>query len=233
MKARRLNSAGINKFSEFINDARRDGRAPLPSYLLEDRNFSESIDINIELASPNFTSRFEIGMYLIEQFKGVDIQPYIGDQGFWTWISLFWFEKICPLKNGSRRVSMYYNYILSENYKHRPRHAIYMTWQLVNRYKNDARFMLSKLESRGEIMEQLMARQELLSSEGVVRLASSLYLDPETNSFKRGAAARTSPGCVSRLVSWIQQMQVTFDIYSTSKSELEILLPSEFDRFRF
>ncbi|MDZ7685364.1 MAG: hypothetical protein U5O39_10520 [Gammaproteobacteria bacterium] len=77
-----------------------------------------------------------------------------------------------------------------------------------------------------------MARQYYLSCEGVMRLASRLYLDRERHTFKRGAAARASPGCVSRYISWLQQLELNYDLFSVTADELEQLLPAEFDRFR-
>jgi len=92
--------------------------------------------------------------------------------------------------------------------------------------------MLCKEPStRGEIIEQMMARQEIFASDAAMRLASSLYFDEERRSFKRGAAGRTSAGCVARYISWIQQLQLTFDIFSVTLEKLEELLPKEFDRF--
>lgn len=162
------------------------------------------------------------------------MQRYMGDVGFWSWFSLLWFDQLCPVKkDGTRNPSREYNYILSRKYNHRPRHAIYMTWQLVDQYGADSRFMLSKEPStRGEITEQMMARQEILSSDGVMRLASYLYFDMHSGTFKKGAASRTSAGCVNRYVAWLQQIQLTFDIFSISRDELAELLPPEFDRFR-
>ena len=108
-----------------------------------------------------------------------------------------------------------------------------MTWQLVQRYGIDSQFMLCKdPTTRGEITEQLLGRQDLLSSEAAIRLASALYFDPVQGTFKKGAAARKSPGCISRYIAWLQQVQLTFDIYSMSKEELAALLPKEFDRYR-
>lgn len=61
-----------------------------------------------------------------------------------------------------------------------------MTRQLVKQHGDDAHLMLCKEPStRGEITEQMMARQELLSSKGVVSLASQLYFDDKNQVFKK------------------------------------------------
>lgn len=234
MKLRRLNNTGLARFEEYITNQRGGTESNIPYYLLDSEEFSESVDLIVDVdRDRNFDTRYQMGTYLIELFKNVDIQKYIGDSGFWSWFALLWFEQLCPKRQGKLSPSKPYNYILSHNYNHRPRHAIYITWQLVNRYGEDARFMLCKEPStRGELTEQLMARQEILSSEAAIRLASSLYFDFEAGTFKRGSASRKRAGCVSRYISWLQQLQLTFDIFSMTKKELEDLLPGEFDGFR-
>ncbi len=233
MKVRKLNEYGISEFFKFIEGLRSNVSINTPTYLLEDDRSSVPLGEDIDVGEVSFKSRFEMGLYLVEIFKGHSIQPLIGDSGFWSWFALKWFDQLCPTKGDLRKPSKEYNYILSNNYNHRPRHSIYMTWQLVDRYGNDVQFMLSKgPETRGELTEQMMARQDFLSSKGVMELASTLYFDPQTGVFKKGAAARKSAGCVQRYVSWLQQLQLTFDIFSTTQDELGALLPTEFDRFK-
>lgn len=233
MLVRKLNTNGLREFSKFIDNLRSGLNQNIPLYMLEDAEFSEPLEISLSIENMPFRSRYEMGYYLVDRLKNLNIQNYIGDQGFWSWFSLFWFDQLCPAEAGIRKPRKDYNYILSKNYNHRPRHAIYMTWQLVSKYGESARFLLSKPPStRGEIVEQMMARQEILTSEGAVLLASYLYYDKNIETFKKGAASRKSPGCISRYISWLQQLQVTYDIFSISKDDLLDLLPQEFDRFR-
>lgn len=233
MRVRRLNKHGLNEFGSFVSELRAGVVATLPDHLLDSEDSSEAIDIDLELPEVDFGSRYDMGMVLVDLFGDADIQKYIGDSGFWSWFALRWFEQLCPQKGQIWKPSKEYNYILSTDFKHRPRHAVFMTWQLVNHYGEDARFILCRDPSvRGEIAEQLLARQSFLTSEAVMRLASSLYMDTKRGTFKVGAAARESAGCVYRFIAWLQQLEMTFDIYSTTKGELESLLPSEFDKFR-
>ena len=233
MKVRRLNAHGLNEFSSYVSELRRGVATTLPMHLLDSEDSSEAIDLDLELSQSDFESRYDMGVVLVDLFGDVAIQKYIGDPGFWSWFALHWFEQLCPQKGQIWKPSKEYNYILSTDFKHRPRHSVFMTWQLVDRYGEDAKFMLCRVPSvRGEIAEQLLARQSFLTSEAVVRLGNSLYMDTERGTFKVGAAARETAGCISRYIAWLQQLEVTVDIYSTTKDELESLLPSEFDRFR-
>jgi len=234
VKIRILNDDGMARFKEFIDSLRSGADQNTPAYLLTSDEYSIECELAIEIdADRVFDSRYEMGKYLADLFSSHNIGSVIGTQGFWSWIALLWFDQLCPIVAGKRKPSKDYNYILSRRYNHRPRHAIYMTWQLVDRYGSDSQFMLCKpMTMRGEITEQMMARQEILSSDGAVQLASRLYYDPASGGFKRGAAARKSAGCIARYISWLQQLQVTFDIFSTSANDLEDLLPREFSRFQ-
>jgi hypothetical protein len=230
---RKLNEQGLSDFERFIENLRNGEKLNTPSYLLEDPSTSQKIAGDIELDPINFENRYELGVYLADKFKDIHLQEYMGDIGFWSGLALLWFDQLCPEKaNRSRKPSMVYNYILSENFNHRPRHAIFTTWQLVNRYKEDARFLLCKeLPVRGELIEQMMARQYFMGCEGVMRAASKLYYDDENLAFKKGAAARKSAGCVYRFVTWLQQLELTYDLFSVERDDLINLMPTEFDRF--
>lgn len=235
MKVRKLNEHGLVAFRNFIDDLSNGIEQNTPLYLLEDNGSSEEIEADIDAAAKPFSSRYEMGVYTAELLKGHSVQQYIGDVGFWSWFALYWFDQLCPLRsNGMRsKPSKYYNYVLSKDYRHRPRHAVYMTWQLVNRYGENARFLLSKeMSTRGELIEQIMARQYFLGYEGVMNVASKLYSDNEKKSFKKGSTGRRAQGCVARFVSWLQQLELTYDLYSIAGEELEELLPTEFNRFR-
>ena len=233
MKVRKLNEHGLNEFTNFVNNLRKGNEQNTPSYLLDSEESSEAIELVLDVIDQPFESRYEMGVYLVELFENHKLQLYMGDIGFWSWFALLWFEQLCSERKGKRNPSKDYNYVLSKKYNHRPRHAIYMTWQLVNRYGEDAIFLLSKeMSTRGEITEQMMARQEILSAEGVMKLANSLYFDPVTGIFKKGAAARAGAGCVTRYIHWLDQLKLTYDLFLLSKDELEELLPAEFNKFR-
>lgn len=234
MKVRRLNENGILKFEEFIENLRNKRWSNTPHYLLTDESTSVAISDSIEVEDLDFPTRYDLGVYLDGKFSGFEMQKYLGDKGFWSWLALFWFDQLCPAKSdGSRKAQMPYNYILSTKWLHRPRHAVFTTWQLVSQFGEACRFLLSKkLETRGEIIEQMMARRYFISCDGVIRLASKLYLDESTKTFKKGSAGRNSRGCVNRYVGWLQQIELNYDLLSISVSDLEEMLPSEFDRFR-
>ena len=230
MKVRKLNVLGRSEFKKFLSEARAGISNQIPNHLLLDDQTSDPLGFDLEIEDKTFESRYEIGVYLVNLFQNVSEDLFISDYGLWDWFSLQWFDQLCPVEGGILKPSKEYNYILSSDYRHRSRHAIYITWQLVSKYQEDVKFTLSKLTERGEIAEQLMARQQILTSEGVMRVASKLYFDPNKNSFKRGAAGR-GEGSVIRYVAFLQQLQKNYYIDRISTDQLFSLLPPEFERF--
>ncbi len=234
MRMRKLNKLGLREFERFILELREGGRNNTPDYLLTDHSTSEPLEWAVDFEQGSFNTRYDLGIYVTDQLRDIQQQKFLGDVGFWSALGLFWFDQLCKKNaDGTRRPSEVYNYILSEKYNHRPRHAVFTTWQLVALYGDDSRFLLSReLPVRGELVEQLMARQYYLSCVGVMRAASKLYYDPDRQTFKKGAAARTSAGCIYRFVSWLQQLEVNYDLFSLDQDDLLGLMPREFDRFK-
>lgn len=232
-RIRRLNDNGIKAAIDFVEQLREDGKLPIPMHILSDSRYSEDIDINIELENRSFATRYDMGRYLVELFADVNMQPLLGDRGFWTWIALFWFDQLCPADSrGNRKPSKPYNYVLSPNYNHQPRHAIRTTWLLVDKHGEDAHFLLSKEpHERGELIEQLAARQYFISCRGIISAASQLYFDPERRTFKRGSTSRHRKGNVRRLVSYLQQLELTYDLHSVPGESIVNMLPREYEEF--
>ena len=142
-------------------------------------------------------------------------------------------DQLCPAKaDGTRKPSKPYNYILSPNYNHRPRHALRTTWQLVNEYGEAAHFLLSKgPNERGELLEQLAARQFFIGCKGIIETASKLYSDPARNTFKVGSTSQKRRGNIRRYISYLQQLELTYDLYTLPRDEIINMLPAEYSGF--
>lgn len=232
MRLRKLNDLGILQFREYIDSLRAGNKTAFPAQLLEDEQASKGVKISVEIEQKDFLNRYELGEYLCAQFADTDMQPYLGDCGFWSWIALFYFQQLCPNQDGILWPAHAYNYILSESFRERPRHSIYITWQLVNRYGPEARFLLSgELWKRGEAIDQMMMRANVLSFDGVIRLASELYTDPSSGGFKRGTTSRKKGGSVYRYMKWLKQIENTYDLHLISVDGLKSILPKEFGGF--
>ena len=87
--------------------------------------------------------------------------------------------------------------------------------------------------SPGDFNEQLASRLEFVTNKGVIQAANALYYDPDRGKHKRRASPNwRKPGTLRRFVDVVQQLDLTYDLYSMSGEEILELLPSEFDRYR-
>ena len=232
-KLRCMNENGMNEFRRYLIALRQSQKLPPPWEILSDDTTSELFAIDIEIDRPIFESRFDMGVYLVDKLRHIDSHVIEHHTGLWSWLALYYFDQLCPSDtNWERAPRENYTYLLSRDYRHHSRHAIRTTWHFVRLYGEKVRFMFSKPpHERGEIIEQLAARQELAASPGVISAANILYDDAERKTFKRGAAGRKA-GSIWRFISVLQQFRLTYDLYDISGEDLTELLPPEFDRFR-
>ena len=230
---RKLNGDGLSAFEQYLYDLREGKIIEPPFHLLRDPRYSDPLEDVPEVERKEFQTRYDMGAYLSGVLEDADMQPLLGDRGFWSWLALYWFDQLCPARaDGTRKPSQIYNYILSANYNHRPRHAVRTTWLLVSQYGETAFFLLSKKPSeRGELIEQLAARQYLISCRGVIEAANRLYYDPERRTFKRGSTSSKRKGNIRRYVGYLQQLDLTYDLYSLSGADLISMLPEEYSGF--
>jgi hypothetical protein len=230
---RRLNERGLKFLEDYIARIAGGEKSNPPIAILSDDDWSEPVEFNIEIDDRTFSTRFEMGEYLVELFRDINPQSILPDTGLWSWLALYWFDQLCPAKaDGTRKPSKPYNYILSQNYNHRPRHALRTTWQLVNEYGDTVRFLLSKgPNERGELLEQLAARQFFIGCRGIVEAASRLYSDPARNTFKVGSTSQKRGGNIRRFISYLQQLELTYDLYTLPGDAIITMLPKEYSSF--
>lgn len=235
IKIRRLNSVGMEKFNDHLVRLREGHKEPPPYEILKDTEFAETVQPGVEIdEAKKFPTRFDLGQYLVDLLATLDQTELFNDKGLWSWIALLYFDQLCPAEqDGSRKPKENYNYILSGDYRHRERHAVRTTYMFVRNHGDTVQFMFSKpLHQRGEIIEQLSQRQDLLSTEGIIKAAHLLYADTVKKTFKRGAAGKNKGGEARRLVRVLQQFETTYDLFSMTGEKILLLLPSEFNRFK-
>lgn len=230
---RRLNERGLKFFHNYIDRIAGGEKSDPPIAILTDDNWSDTVEFTKEIEMKTFKTRYEMGEYLEQLFRDINSQDIISDIGLWSWLALLWFDQLCPTKSdGTRKPSKPYNYILSPNYNHRPRHALRTTWQLVSKYSGNTRFLLSKSPNeRGELLEQLAARQFFIGCTGIIEAASQLYTDPLRNTFKRGSTSQKRRGNIRRFINYLQQLELTYDLYILPGNEIIKMLPREYSGF--
>jgi hypothetical protein len=245
-RIRCLNDNGIAAFDRYLSELARNARVPPPHHLLEDPDHSHAFDREIEIdRAPHgipFGSRFEFGTYLHERLSAADQASIARNYRFWNWLSLYYFEQLCPPgEDGARRVAPkeLYLFLPRQSYRQHVRHLVRSPWLIVNTHGFNAKVLLlgtergsvSPLTSRSKIFEQLATRQNILNNKTVIAAAHRLYFD-ERNGRTWFGASGNGPGSVARYALVVQQLELTYDTRACSVDQLLSLLPNEFADYK-
>lgn len=232
---RALNRSGIGRFRSYLKRL-RDGASDAPPVgLLADPAMTESLPETIEVEQRAFPARLQLGEYLCEILAGLPSEVVGGNTGLWAWMSLFWFDQVCPQRqDGARRPGREYRHIPDFSYRYQHRHLLFGPYLVFRRHAHCALALLSgPVHIESAIYQEITSRRDLIANRGVVEAALHLYVDARRGTIKRGAHVQSgAPGTIRRFVRVLQQLDLTYDIYGLSGKELLDLLPPEFDPWR-
>lgn len=236
MKIRKLRDLGIEKMGIFLDSLKTDSPIAYPHNILNDPSYSDSVT-NIEIEPREFPNKYSIAIYLHDLFLKADLSDVVSDKGLWCWLSLYYFEQLCPRERGGKykpgararwipevnNFRRYYRHLLAGPYR------IYYFHR--DNPENAMALLCGEIHKQGDLIEQLASRQELITNRNLMEAVTKLYYNPKTDKNKRGAGGKGA-GSPRRLSEVIDQFNLTWDLYSMTSQEFIDLLPSEFDRFK-
>jgi hypothetical protein len=237
MKVRRLTPAGIEQFTEYLDLLQNEPKRLVPFHLLEDSGFSEVVGSPTEIHKEQFATRYSAAEYLEDALAKTGAADLERDVGLWAWLTLLYFEQICPAnKSGERELRERPAYLPEpQNFQRYYRHLLLGPFLIYRAHRDDPKramaLLCKPLPIIDDIVGQLAARQEFVTNPSVVELATRLYFDPTTGTTKKGAGGKGG-GSPRRLADILWQFDVTWDLYATTLKEFWAILPKEFDRFR-
>jgi hypothetical protein len=227
----RFTPTGIDEFLRWL---RAGAPGSVPEELLRDKSFVDQLPGDRALPDTKFSDRYEFGVALVQLLDGYDQQTISFDKGLWSWLAAAYFEQLCPRDTaGHRNLRKEYVYALSETRIYY-RHLVRTPWFLVRTHGERCRFLLvsgrddpAPLSHQSYLLDQLAARQFVISSPTLVGAAARLYSDPRTGQPTRGAGAKGS-GSPRRLALIANQLSLTYDIHDMPVDRLLKILPEEF-----
>jgi hypothetical protein len=232
---RTLTEEGIRSFREYLANLRGGVTVKPPRELLTDAYGSAKLQTNVGIERRQFRTRLDAAAYLYERLRSLSSSGIESDVPFWSWLSLYYFDQLCPMrKDGSRRVGEDCRYILDLDYRRYYRHLLLGPYIVYRLYAGNIPLLLwEALDQMGEAYRELSCRQNLYSNRGVIEAANTLYYDEKRAQLKRGAAVRTpKAGSLRRFIDVVQQLDLTYDLHSMTGEQVLSLLPSEFDDWR-
>lgn len=232
---RSLNRLGMERMRKYLAELRAGTSPPAPLVLLDDAAYSNELPIDIVMDPHTFSHRLEVGRYLAERLEPLGRDVTDRDAGLWAWLSLYYFDQVCPAKaDGTRQPGRDYRHIPEYGYRHRHRHLLLGPYLIYRRHGSRSELLLSgPPHSESSIYHEIASRQDLIANRGVIDAAVLLYLEPKRGRPKPGAqGSHRHAGTVRRFVRVLQQLDVTYDIYGLSGEQILELLPAEFDTWK-
>lgn len=230
-----LTNKGTQIFKEYLAEIRNGSTKAPPYELLTDSRSSAEIQWEVEIEKRDFDNKLDAAKFLYERLQ---ILPHLQvDQhvGLWSWLSLYYFDLVCPKNEKGRRLpGQNYRHILDTDFRLYYRHLLTGPYNTYKLHGEKAPLLLSgPLYQLNKYYQELSSRQGFFTNKGIIEAANILYFDIEKGHPKRGAAVTSNkPGTIYRFIDVVQQLDLTYDIYSMSGDEILALLPSEFDEWR-
>jgi hypothetical protein len=227
-----FNELGIAEFLRWLHDG---AAGPVPAALLNDTEFSTPLAQSPFREVPHFQDRYEFGVFLVDLLKPYDPHQISYNPGLWSWLAALFFEQLAPVDaDGKRGLRRPYVYVLSENRLYY-RHLVRGPWNLLRTHGAEARYLLAPirvddpapLSRQSYLLDQLAARQFVISSPTLIAAARRLFTDPRTGRQRRGAGAK-GKGSPRRLALIANQLALTYDIHNMSVDQFMKILPREF-----
>ncbi|HEY3318962.1 MAG TPA: hypothetical protein VGP72_00600 [Planctomycetota bacterium] len=230
---RKLNVQGLKVLADFLDSLKTANPQAVPVSALTDSSTSAPLSVQVEVEQQVFGSRFAAAEYFYSRLHDYEAAGIVSDPGVWAWLSLFYFDQLCPGRSAPGEIARwippgpnwkYYRHLLA---------GPYYIYRSFSDAPDQAMILLyGPLDKPGDFNGQLAARQDFVSNKALITAATLLYYNPETGRHKRGVPVKEHrAGTLRRFVDVIQQLDMTWDLYSMNPKELLHLLPSEFVRF--
>lgn len=233
MLLRRFNENGIAEFREYLQDCRASPHAPPPYQLLANASLTTTVEPNIEVIEQEFLRRRDAAEYLQGVLDPLSENEVRLDGGLWTWLTLYYFDQVCPPREGRRTVKNDYHYIFEPtNQRHFYRHLLFLAWRIIVAAPQHNRLFLDvPLSTLDKASTEVMKRLYITRIKCVFEALDRIYFDADRGRIRVGLVSpgKIAPGdLINRFPIRIRQLEMTFDLQSLSADHLIELLGDEF-----
>ncbi|MFC1857671.1 hypothetical protein ACFL9U_06525 [Thermodesulfobacteriota bacterium] len=238
MKIRKFTDKGVEVFRSYLEKLRAGSTAGPPYDLLTDPKTSQPIKGEARVIPCKFETRLDVARYFDEALAVIEEDNIETDVQFWSWLSLFYFDQVCPPdRMGKRKPGRNYRHILEPGYRYGHRHLLggtYLVYTIYGCGENTSSLLLYTLPNiESQFNHELATRQSFITNRGIMEAAYQLYFDPFAKKGKRGSLVKKrTPGTLYRFVDVIQQLDLNYDLYSMTGKEIISILPTEFHRWK-
>jgi len=239
MLLKRFNEYGLELFSNYITSlGSSDSPDPPPRGILTRPDTTHSIRPSVDVDLTSLDNRLDAAQKitaLLAPLPDPVKSELEVDTGFWSWLSLYYFESVCPPNRGRRAPGKLERHVIDGKGRGKYRHLLaspYLIYKQIRpAYQIGMAVLNGPVDMPGEAVEQLTGRNDLIGNRAVVEAYTELYYDRSTETYKPGARGNGRGSC-RRFGKVLLQLDRTFDLGSMPASKIKDLMPSEFDRYR-
>ena len=241
-RIRTLTEEGISGFRCYIEAVRRGDEVDWPIDLLTDDATSTAFPQAGQIDDRGFGSKYELADYISQRLSGLPSESVDYNQGLWGWLALYYFPHLCPPdddgKQNPLKEQLYIPPKVDQPLAYRTyyRHLIAGPYRIRQLHGQESQALLwGPIDKHPDLLEQLAARQDLITNKEFIKAVVQLYFCREGNgawSPKRGAVTRTRPGNLRRLKELLDQLDRTCDLYGLTAEQFLDLLPDEYAQWR-
>ena len=229
----RLSPAGIRAFENLVASYGEPGGSVVsPAELLGAPDFIQSVTPRIELEIKAFSSRHDMAHYLSERFNANGFRPKSDDAGLWNWLACAYFKQILADSRDGTPGAIARWVLRDSDFRRYYRHFIAGPYFIYQAHRDDpsrAMAVLCQKPGRpGDVVEQLVSRQEFITNPAIMAIASRTMVDPGPPLQQRHGAGGKGRGSARRFVAVMEQFSETWDLSAMTETELGTLMPAEF-----
>src|SRR5438093_6150059 len=93
---RSLTPSGVEQFRQYLERLAAGAAEPPPVHLLTDEPSSQALTGHAEVELHVFASKQAAAEHLTERLGGLHRTEVDHSVGLWSWLSLFYFDQVCP-----------------------------------------------------------------------------------------------------------------------------------------
>ena len=230
---RRFNADGIEAFRRELAECRTAPTRDIPLEMLTDPMLTESVLPSVEIELRGFKTKGDAAVYFHQIFGGIPKQQLLEDAGLWTWLSLYYFEIVCPKHSGIRKVRNDYTYVYeAKSIRHFYRHLLFVSWRTLDIAPTHNRLLLStSISSLDKFSSEVIKRLYMTRIPCFFEVLDRLYWDEKRGRARPGVTdfqKVTAGNLVHRLPNRIRPLEKTYDLHSLTADQLLSLLGEEF-----
>ena len=188
----------------------------------------------IEIVPQQFVTKGDAANYLTNTLDALSADSVANNAGLWTWLTLFFFDQVCPSTDGVRVVRNDYHYIFEpKNPRHYYRHLLFLAWRVQNVAPVYNRVMLtSSASTLDKVTTEIMKRLFLIRIPCIFEVLDRLYWDDDRGRIRPGVVGQVvrAGDLTHRFPLRIRQLEMTYDLQSLNADQLIDLLGDEFQR---